>query len=90
MSTKQPLKEQLARIGGGYLLTEANKFTVTITKIAGKYAQGTKDKVIDQQSFTTEPDAKAYVKKMVKQHKLTRQHGFWGNAKTSIELTTNF
>ena len=35
-------------------------------------------------------DAKLYIKDMVKKHKLKRQKGFWGNAKTGVELTSNF
>jgi hypothetical protein len=66
------------------------KFTVTIEKVAGKYSQNAKDETLERKSFDDEPDAKKYVKQMVKRYKLTRQRGFWGNAKTSIELTTNF
>ena len=30
------------------------------------------------------------IKDMKKKHKLTRQKGFWGNAKTGVEMLTNF
>lgn len=71
-------------------LTEANKFTVTVEKVASGYAHGVEDEQLAQQSFDDEKDAVKYRKQMVKKYKLTRQRGFWGNAKTSIELTTNF
>ena len=62
-------------------LTEAYKPTVTITQ---------RKKPISQEHFKSENDAKKYIKKMIKKHKLSRQKGFWGNAKTGVELITNF
>ena len=49
-----------------------------------------KGKLIQKGSFTFKDDANKYIKDMVKKHKLKRQKGFWGNAKTGVELITNF
>ena len=49
-----------------------------------------KNKQIQSGKFTFKDDANKYIKDMVKKHKLKRQKGFWGNAKTGVELITNF
>ena len=49
-----------------------------------------KNKRIQSAKFTVKSDAEKYIKDMVKKHKLKRQKGFWGNAKTGVELITNF
>ena len=49
-----------------------------------------KNKRIQSGKFTFKGDAEKYIKDMVKKHKLKRQKGFWGNAKTGVELITNF
>ena len=49
-----------------------------------------KNKQIQSGKFTFKDDAEKYIKDMVKKHKLKRQKGFWGNAKTGVELITNF
>ena len=49
-----------------------------------------KKKQIQSGKFTFKDDANKYIKDMVKKHKLKRQKGFWGNAKTGVELITNF
>ena len=49
-----------------------------------------KNKQIQSGKFTFKGDAEKYIKDMVKKHKLKRQKGFWGNAKTGVELITNF
>ena len=49
-----------------------------------------KNKRIQSAKFTEKSDAEKYIKDMVKKHKLKRQKGFWGNAKTGVELITNF
>jgi len=71
-------------------LNEANKFTVKVERPASGYSQGAVDEKLAWETFNDEKDAKKYVRQMVKKYKLTRQRGFWGNAKTGIELTTNF
>ena len=45
---------------------------------------------IQSGNFSLKDDAKLYIKDMIKKHKLKRQKGFWGNAKTGVELITNF
>ena len=74
------------------VIMEAVKFTVTVDQTVGSYAQsqGAKGKNLSKKSFDTEKEAIAHRKQMIKKYKLTRQRGFWGNAKTGIELTTNF
>ena len=49
-----------------------------------------KNNQIQSGKFTFKDDANKYIKDMVKKHKLKRQKGFWGNAKTGVELITNF
>ena len=49
-----------------------------------------KNKRIQSAKFTVKGDAEKYIKDMVKKHKLKRQKGFWENAKTGVELITNF
>jgi hypothetical protein len=49
-----------------------------------------KNKRIQSAKFTVKSDAEKYIKDMVKKHKLKRQKGFWENAKTGVELITNF
>ena len=49
-----------------------------------------KNKQIQSVKFTFKDYANKYIKDMVKKHKLKRQKGFWGNAKTGVELITNF
>lgn len=40
--------------------------------------------------FETREEAKAKIKEFSSDLGLTRQRGFWANAKTGTELTTNF
>ena len=40
--------------------------------------------------FQTIKEAKSKIKELSSDLGLTRQRGFWGNAKTGTELTTNF
>jgi cation diffusion facilitator CzcD-associated flavoprotein CzcO len=47
-------------------------------------------KPFGQKHFSSESEAKKYIKQMVKKYELKRQKGFWGNPKTRVELITNF
>ena len=64
------------------LLNEVVDFRVKIEDRKGKLIQGG--------NFTLKSDAKLYIKDMISKHRLKRQKGFWGNAKTGVELITNF
>jgi len=64
------------------ILKEGQDYVVKIEDGSGK--------LIQRGNFTLKDDAKLYNKDMAKKHKLKRQKGFWGNAKTGVELTTNF
>ena len=64
------------------LLNEGPDYVVKIEDGSGK--------LIQRGNFTLKDDAKLYIKDMAKKHQLKRQKGFWGNAKTGVELITNF
>jgi len=65
------------------------KFIISIEKTFSKYSQAN-DEIIKKNAFNSEKDAKNFIKKMVKEYKLNKYHGFWGNTQNGIELTTNF
>tara|TARA_R110002167_G_scaffold349892_1_gene561882 strand:- start:301 stop:516 length:216 start_codon:yes stop_codon:yes gene_type:complete len=65
------------------LLKESGDYTVNVQDTRKK-------KKIQSGNFSLKADAALYIKDMVKKHKLTRQKGFWGNAKTGVEMLANF